>query len=204
VARTGQDDVLVEKFARGGGSFVSVVGGLVVVGALAGWAADVHQVPLVVPAVAVLVGVLLWTSTLRPRMLVEGRELVLRNMLTTVRLPLATVEEIVVQQVVAVRAGGRRFRCAGAGRTLRTVVKGAGMPRRLGGTEVERGMDYGDYIETRVRQLVNDDRDRRGISSAYDPEVEQLSSHIRRQWAWPEVAAVAIAVLLVVLAVLVD
>jgi hypothetical protein len=72
------------------------------------------------------------------------------------------------------------------------------MQRRFPGTDVEVGMDYGDYIETRVRQLAKEDRERRGISSVSSPEAQRLMGEIRRQWAWPELAAVAAAALLLV------
>jgi hypothetical protein len=212
VDTTGQDRVQVEKFARNGGSVIAVVGGVVVVGFLVGWAVDIDDVPLWVPAAALLVGVFLWASTVRPQVRVEGPELVLRNMLSTVRVPLATIEEIAVQQVLAVRAGERRFLCAGAGRSLRAVMRGTPIQKArthaamLTGevAEIERGIDYGDYIETRIRQLVRDDRSRRGISSAFSPEAQQLRSHIRREWAWPEIAALAVAALFLVVAALVS
>jgi hypothetical protein len=211
VATTGQDGVRVEKFARNGGSVVAVLGGLVVVGFLVGWAVDVDEVPLWVPAAALLGGVVLWTSTVRPQVRVEGPELVLRNMLSTVRLPLATIEEIAVQQVLAVRAGERRFLCAGAGRSLRAVMRGSPIQKArveaavLTGevAEIERGIDYGDYVETRIRQLVRDDRSRRGISSVFSPEARELHSHIRREWAWPEIAALVAGVLFLVVAIVV-
>ena len=72
---------------------------------------------------------MLYTSTVRPRVLVQGRELVLRNMLTTVYIPLAAIEEIAVRQVLAVRVGGKRYVCAGVGRTLRQAMKGSAVQR---------------------------------------------------------------------------
>jgi hypothetical protein len=203
------DEHVQETFARNGGLFVSVVGGLVVVGLVVAWLLDTDSLPLWVPAVAVLGGVLIYASTVRPRVMVEGAELVLRNMLSTVRIPLATIEEIAVQQVLAVRAGERRYVCAGAGRTLRTVMKGSRMQKArtrassLTGEyfpEIERGIDYGDYIETRVRELMRADRARRGISSVFSPEAEELRTRIRREWAWPEIALLAAAVAFVVVA----
>ena len=205
----GVDEHVEEKFARNGGVFVSVAGGLVVLGLLVGWAFDTDGVPLWVPAVALLGGVLIHTSTIRPRVMVQDAELVLRNMLSTVRIPLATIEEIAVQQVLAVRAGERRYVCAGAGRTLRTVMKGSRLQKArtqassLTGEyfpEIERGIDYGDYVETRVRELIRADRSRRGITSVFSPQAEELRAHIRRDWAWPEIAAFVVAAALVVVA----
>lgn len=206
---SGVDGHVEEKFARNGGTFVAVVGGLVVVGLLVAWVLDSDGIPLWVPAVALLGGVLIYASTIRPRVMTEGGELVLRNMLSTVHIPLATIEEIVVQQVLAVRAGERRYVCAGAGRTLRTVMRGSRMQKArseasaLTGEyfpEIQRGMDYGDYIESRVRELIRADRARRGISSVFSPEADELRTRIRREWAWPEIVAFAVTIALVVVA----
>ncbi len=119
----------MEKFARNGGLGMAVLGGLVVAGFVVGWALDPDSVPLWVPGAALFGGVILFTSTLRPRVLVDGDELVLRNMFSDVHVPLATIEEVAVQQVLAVRAGDRRFVCAGAGKSLRTVMKGSAMQK---------------------------------------------------------------------------
>ena len=81
------------------------------------------------PAVALFGGVVLYTSTVRPRVLVQARELVLRNMLSTVHIPLASIDEMAVRQVMAVRAGGKRYVCAGVGRPLRQAMKGSAMQR---------------------------------------------------------------------------
>ena len=58
-----------------------------------------------------------------------GRELVLRNMLSTIYIPLAAIEEVAVRQVLAVRAGDKRYVCAGVGRTLRQAMKGSALQK---------------------------------------------------------------------------
>ena len=200
----------VERFARNGGTVVTVLGGLVLAAFLVAWALDPDDVPLWVPAAALLGGVLLWTSTIRPRVQVEGRELVLRNMLSDVRLPLATIEEVAVRQVLAVRAGDKRYVCSGTGRSLRTVVKssirqsfGDPTPSEVIATGIEPGMDYGDYVEMRIRELANADRARRGASSPYAPEVEALYPQIRRVWARPELALLGATAVLFGLGILI-
>jgi hypothetical protein len=211
VAGTAPDSVVGEKFARNGGSFIAVVGGVTVVAFIVGWIVDMDGVSPALPAGALVGGVLLYASTLRPRVLVEDAELVLRNMFTTVRVPLATIEEIVVQQVLAVRAGDRRFVCAGAGRSLRAVMRGTSLEKARSqassltgeiGYDVTRGMDYADYVETRVRQMIRADRADKGISSVFSPEADRLRERIRREPAWPELAALGGAVLLLALAIL--
>lgn len=212
MAGTAPEGVTVEKFARNGGSVIAVLGALAVAGFVVGWALDPGDVPLWVPATALLGGVVLYASTVRPRVLVAGDELVLRNMFSTVFLPLATIEEIAVQQVLAVRAGERRFVCAGAGRSLRAVMRGSAVQKartQAGGLtgevgfELERGMDYADYIESRVRQLIRDDRSRRGITSVFSPAAEELRTRIRREWAWPEIGVLVAALVFLVVAVVV-
>ena len=213
VTGTAPDDVAVEKFARNGGTFVAVLGGLAILGFLVAWVLDPGGVPLWVPSGALFAGVVLYGSTVRPRVLVEGGELVLHNMFSTVHIPLATVEEVVVQQVLAVRAGERRFVCAGAGRTLRAVMRGSAVQRARGqatamtgelGYDIQRGMDYADYIESRLRQMIRDDRQKRGITSVFSPAAEELRARIRRVWAWPEIAALVATTVFLLVALSVD
>src|SRR3954462_6853653 len=103
----------VEKFAPNGGTAMAVLAGAVVIAFVVGWAVDTDGVPAWVPALALFCGVVVYASTVRPRVRVHGHDLVLRNMLNTVTIPLAAIEEIAVRQVLAVRAGGKRYVCAG-------------------------------------------------------------------------------------------
>jgi hypothetical protein len=211
VTGTDRSDATVERFAPNGGTLIAVLGGLLSVGFVLGWLFDMDGVPLWVPAVALLGGVVTYTSTVRPRVSVERQELVLRNMLSTVRLPLAAIEEVAVQQVMAVRAGGRRYVCAGVGRSLRQAMKGTSMQRareHMGGLTghlaavVEPGMNYADFVEIRVQELVNDDRVRRGVAR-YSPEADALAEQVRRDPAWLEIGALIATAVLFVIAVLV-
>jgi len=216
LAEGGPDDVTVEKFAPNGGHLAAVLGALLAVGLLVAWALDPGDVALWVVPLAFLILAVIWTSTLRPRVLVQGSSLVLRNMVTTTRIPLAAVEEIVVRQVLAVRAGGKRYVCAGVGRSVRQAMLSPAMQRarRQGGgiggfggfteeigTVSAPGTIYADYVEMRLRALVKDDRDRRGLK-ARSPEVEALAAQTRRELAWPEIAGLAVSVLLLGLALL--
>lgn len=211
MASTDHQEPVHEKFAANGGTGIAVLAGVVVVGFLVGWALDMDEVALWVPVAALLGGLLVWTSTVRPRVLVNGGELVLRNMLSTVRIPLAAVEEIAVQQVLAVRAGEKRYVCAGVGRSLRQVMMGTSLTRarqqagaltgEVGG-DIQIGMDYGDFVETRVRHLVREDRERRGIR-AFSPEMEELGRQVTREPAWPEIIALGVFAALLVVAILV-
>jgi hypothetical protein len=210
VAGTDHDDVRVEKFAPNGGTVIVVLGGLAVAGFIAGWALDPDAVPLWVPGLAAFCGVVLYASTVRPRVLVRGHDLVLRNMLSTVSVPLAAVEELAVRQVLAVRAGDKRYVCAGVGRSLRQALKGSAMQRareEMGGLRGEiaavrePGMSYADYVEIRLQELVNEDRSRRGIAKFSD-EADELAKLARRTPAWPEIAALVVTAVFVVVAII--
>jgi hypothetical protein len=211
VTRTEASGPPVEKFASNGGVFTGVLAAVVALAFIVGWAIDIHRVPLWVPAVALFGAVVVWISSLRPRVRVENHELVLRNMLTTTYLPLASIEEVAVRQVMAVRAGGRRYVCAGVGRSLRQAMKGSAMERargQMGGLRgelakvSEPGMHYADFVEIRLQELVNEDRMRRGVAKFSD-EAEALAGQGRRAWAWPEIAALAVTAVLVVVGILV-
>jgi hypothetical protein len=206
---TDHDDTRVEKFAPNGGTAIAVIGAIVVVAFVVGWLVDMSNVPLWVPAIALFGGVLLYTSTVRPRVMIRASDLVLRNMLSTIHIPLASIDELVVRQVLAVRAGGKRYVCAGAGRPLRQAMKGSAVQRareEMGGirgeiakaTVMEPGMNYADYVELRIQELVNEDRMRRGIKR-FSPEADELGRQIRRDldWLWI-VALVGTAVFFVV------
>jgi hypothetical protein len=197
VARTDRDDdVTVEKFAPNGGTVIAVLGAVVILGFLVGWAVEPDEVPLWVPGATLLGGVVLYTSTVRPRVLVVGHELVLRNMLSTAYIPLAAIEELAVRQVLAVKAGDKRYVCAGVGRSLRQAMKGSAVQRAredMGGLRGEiaavrePGMNYADFVEIRIQELVNEDRARRGIAK-FSPEADELAEQARREPAWPEIA----------------
>ena len=211
MTRTEDGDTRVEKFAPNGGSVVAVVGGVVSVGFIVVWVFDMDGVPLWVPAVSLLGGIVLYTSTVRPRVWVVGRELVLRNMLSTIYIPLAAIEEVVIQQVLAVRAGGKRYVCAGVGRTLRQAMKGSavqqareqmgGFRGELAAAEMkEPAMNYADFVEIRIQELVNEDRMRLGVKRL-SPEADELARQIRREPAWPEIAGLVAATAFLLVAV---
>jgi hypothetical protein len=213
VTGTDQSDTTVEKFAPNGGTGIAVIGGVVAVAFVVAWVVDMDQVALWVPAVALFGGVLLHMSTVRPRVMVKDRALVLRNMASTIHLPLASIEEVAVRQVMAVRAGGTRYVCAGVGRTMRQAMKGSAVQRareEMGGlrgevaraTVREPGMNYADFVELRIQELVNEDLMRRGIKR-FSPEADELAKQVRRERAWPELGALVVTAAFFVVALLV-
>jgi len=211
VTRAEPSDAAVEKFAPNGGTLIAVSAGLVALAFVVGWIIDIHRVALWVPALAVLGAVIVWISTVRPRVWVKNHDLVLRNMLSTWYLPLASIEEVAVRQVLAVKAGGQRYICAGVGRSLRSALKGSAAERaraQVGGLRGELakvrepGMDYADFVEIRVTELINEDRVRRGVKK-WSPEADELAKQARREPAWPEIGALVGALLFVVVGVVV-
>jgi hypothetical protein len=167
---------------------------------------------------AVLVGVLSWAALLRPRVSADTETLYLRNMLETVEVPLAAVDELVVRQMLAVRVGERRYVSPAVGRKLRTMVKSP-KPAPLIGPDVPETMadavgpatpstrpatvvDYADHVEDTLRRLTEEARQRRGIGR-YSDESLALAAGVRRRPAWPEIAAIGALVLALVVSVLV-
>jgi len=208
------DSQVQEKFAPNGGQVTGVLGLLVVAAFVGVWVSDRDSVPLWVLALALLVGVLIWASMLRPRVWVEPGTLVLRNMLDVTRIPLAAVEEVAVRQVMAVRVGEKRYVSPGVGRSLRQAMKGSAAQRvrsqlpglqglaAEGAAAVEPGMVYGDYVELRLRDLATEDRTRRGVRVG-SPELDALAGEVVRTRAWPEIVAVTASSAFAVIAVLV-
>jgi hypothetical protein len=96
------------------------------------------------------------------------------------------VETIAIRQVLAVRAGGRRWTSAAVGKSARAVRQES---RRQQPT-VER-VHYGDHVVAAVEQRRADAR---------FLGVEEGPVH--REWAWPELVALAAAGLLLVVGLL--
>jgi hypothetical protein len=183
---------------------VLLAAGVVVVGL-------VRPGEVVVPVMlgAAAAGVLSWAALLRPRVSVDARTLYLRNMLETVEVPLAAVDEIVVRQVLAVRAGEKRYVTQAIGRKLRRMVKGprpaplfmplpdlpeaddtdAASPR----SRTEVVVDYADHVESTLRGLVEDARAREGVTR-YSDESLALAAGVRRRPAWVEIGALVVLV----------
>ena len=165
--------------------------------------------PAWVGGVALLVGVLGWAAMLRPALWATEEHLVMRNLAETVHIRLAAVEELAVRQVLAVRAGERRFVSTVLGRTWRKTV----MSRRPASTDSSdggsdhsdsssdggprEGMPYVDWAEHRLRELVDAARDRAGVTAGSE-EQRALPDAVRREPALVPLALIAVAALLLV------
>lgn len=207
----------LERFAPTGGRVVGVLGLVMAAAFVALWALDRDAVPAPVATGALVGGVLVWAALLRPRVSVSRETLHLRNMLETVHVPLAAVDELVVRQVLAVRVGERRFVSPAVGRKLRKVMR-APRPTPLLGPAVPDSMDdslgptsasvrapttidYVDHVEGRLRERIAEARTRHGVTR-YSDEAEALARDVRRAPAWAEIGALVLATALFVLTLL--
>lgn len=177
---------------------VLVLAGVVVVAGVV----DAGSVPAPVIAAAVLAAVLAWASMLRPALWATRDHLVMRNMLETVHVPLAAVEQVAVRQVLAVRVGDKRYVSTVVGRPLRKVIR---TPRASGApTDDAPGpeLPYADFVEQRLHTLMEAARTAAGVRSLSDEQLA-LARDVRREPAWVPIAlATAAAAALVATLVL--
>jgi hypothetical protein len=174
-------DQVVEDFGPSNGRITGVLGVGICVGiVLLGVAEFDEGFPPAVVWAALFGAVLFWSATLRPRVRVTSSELRLRNMLTTISVPLASIEQIAVRQVLSVRAGDHRYVSSAVGKSWRQVVKS---DRRR---EPGENASYPTFVEERLNQLAEEARTREGVALMSDEQLT-LARDVRREWAWPEV-----------------
>jgi hypothetical protein len=197
-----QDDRadVVERFHPTSGritGWLTVVLAAVVV--VAGVAYLDEGFPAWVAAAALLVGVVAWAAMLRPALWVTAEHLVMRNMLETVHVRLAAVEEMAVRQVLAVRAADRRWVSTVVGRTWRKAL----LSRRSAGEgTTQDDMPYADFVETRLYELVDDARTAAGVRAGSQEQLA-LPDAVRREPAMLPIALIVAAVLVLLVSFLV-
>jgi hypothetical protein len=140
--------------------------------------------PLGIAILAVLGALLVWVILLRPAVWTTERDLVMRSMLYTDTIPLRSIERVVVGQVLAVFAAGRRFVSAAIGYSTRQTIKQRSEARSGRGTPRTAADTYQVFVEERLVHLAQQDRDRYA-----DGETAP-----RRTFAWPEIAGLAVLV----------
>jgi hypothetical protein len=160
-------------------------------------------------ALSALGGVLVWAAVLRPRVSLVGEHLELRNMLETALIPLAAIEELAVRQLLAVRAGDKRFLCPALGKSRRQLRgrpafgSGAVAGRlRSKPADARTTVDFADFVEQRIRQRMEDERAARGIRAG-SAEQLALAKEVRRQPAWPEIVALVVLTVTLVVTIVV-
>lgn len=176
-----------ERFPPTNGRVLGVLGLLLGLGIAVGAPAAGIEGAWVWSAVGLLVAVLMWAGLLRPVVLIEGDELVLRNMLDTVRVPLAAIDTVAVGQVLAVFVDDDRYVAPSIGRSRRQLHG-----RRLPGAMADAPQlpDVGLFVEERIRHRVE---------TAQKTGAEP--GPVVRERAWAEIAALVVAGVLVVVAV---
>ena len=193
-----QDDgeVVVERFQPTSGRFsgwAAVLLSAAVVVAMVAYLDD--GFPAWVGGVGLLVGVLSWAAMLRPALWVTEAHLVMRNLAETVKIRLAAVEELVVSQVLAVRADDRRLVSTVLGRTWRKSMMSRRAPSSQDGPH--EGMRYVDWAEHRLRELVDAARDRAGVAAG-SAEQRALPDAVRREPAMVPLALIGVVAVLMV------
>lgn len=189
-------DAVVERFHATSGQvtgWLTVVLALVV--ALAGLAYRDEGFPTWVAALALLVAVLAWAAMLRPALWITGDHLVMRNLVETVHIRLAAVEELAVRQVLAVRAADRRWVSPVVGRSWRkALVSGPASPDA---SDPQEGMHYADFVEHRLYELVDGARTSAGVRPGSKEQLA-LPGAVRRERAWLPIGLIAAALGLLV------
>lgn len=143
--------------------------------------AVVGKAPAVFALGALLFGLLAWVTLLRPRLGLRGDTLLMRGMLSTVEIPVAAVDSVAVRQVLAVWAGERRYVSAAVGLPYRDIARERRRPDHLAperpGADAAYAHHVGDAITSRSRQARAD-----GVPGG----------DVRRHWARPELAGLAV------------
>lgn len=204
-------DAVVERFRPTSGRLSGLVGVGTAVVVLALAIAGGSGTAVGIAIAAALGGVLAWAALLRPALWATRRDLVMRGMFHSDRIPLAAIDRVRVSQVLTVVAGDRRLISPVVGYTLRQTVKtrarSGGIeqpnlgglepaPVRADGARAVAG-EHQAFVESRIEHLAQTARDLAGIRSG-SPEQRALADDVRRTWAWPEIGVVvALTVLLV-------
>jgi hypothetical protein len=137
---------------------------------------------------AAFLGIVSYAALLRPAVRVESDTLVLRNMFDTNVVPLAAVDEVAVRQVLAVRAGEKRYVSPAIGTSFLRTIR----PRT--GTSAS-GLTYPEYVRDRILHLADGARRREG---------DDVDRPVQRIWAWPEIAGLVVTAVGLVLAIVLD
>jgi hypothetical protein len=193
-------DEQVERFTVWSSKIVGVVGlvavAVIVLLGVTGVGGDYHPA---VYAVCGLIGVMIWVVIIRPEVAIAGDRLVLRNPLNKVGIPLAAIEQIAVRRWVAVRVGDRTLTNAGISRSRRQGVRDD-QRKDVTGIEIA-ALSYGAIVERRIQRQAEEARDRQGIKLHSDEQLA-LAADVRKTWAWPEIATLAVLSVAVVVTML--
>ena len=188
--RADADDAVVQRFRPTSGLITGVLGlftaAAVLAAALVGFD---RGTALGVAILAVLGAVVVWAAMLRPALWVTRRDLVMRGMFHTDRIPLAAIEKVVVTQVLAVWAGDRRHVSPVIGYTARQNVRARFMGRGVTDQAERVTETHQEFVQSRLDHLAAEAAQDAGVRRR-SPEQRALAAGVRRTWAWPEIGAV--------------
>jgi hypothetical protein len=175
----------VEYFKPTSGQIVGSIGIVVALAVIAVSIFDgQHGADPAVILAALFFGILTWAAMLRPRVGVSQDVLVMRNMVSDAKIPLASIEQLALRQVLAVRAGHRRYVSPAVGRSVWSM-------RRHGDSAPNPLANYPDFVEERIRARMDEARERSGITMMSDEQLA-LASDVRLDWAWPELVGLVV------------
>ena len=180
------------------------IGGLVVaaVAAVLGltWV-DYRYAPVLL-SIALLLAVLTYAVVLRPRVGIDGDDLVLRQVFSTTRIPLAAVQEVELRRIAVFHVGGRRYDSPALSRTRPLSRRLRRLDERLDMDSDEPADRVPTASEAILQQLVGamaaaqtPRAARRAISSPaeWTTIASRLSSpkdaRPRSRWRWPTTCA---------------
>jgi hypothetical protein len=185
VSRT---DGSVERFRPTSGRIMGALGVLIAAAVVVIGVVDrEHGFSMPVVFAALFLGVLTWAAMLRPGLWATQDELVMRNMLETVHIPLGAIEQVAVRQVLAVSAGEKRYLSPAVGRSRKQALKS----NRPSDPAADPAESYPAFVEDRISRLAENARARRGIALLSDEQLE-LARGVRRRPAWPEIAGLVV------------
>ena len=133
----------------------------------------------------------------RPAVKSDGTTLEMRNMVSTTRVPLASIDKVLVGAMLMVHSGEEVHKSIAVQRSRRRgrTSDGASFVSARGGSHqhtvlplgsiAEQSGSYSDFIEERIKHLAEEARvHRRGVDDV-----------LRHTWAWPEIVAVVVLAL---------
>lgn len=179
------------------------IGGLIVAVAAAvlgfTWV-DYRYAPVLL-SIAALLAVLTYAVVLRPRVGIDGDDLVLRQVFSTTRIPLAAVQEVELRRIAVFHVGGRRYDSPALSRTRPLSRRLRRLDERLDMDSDEQADRAPTASEAILQQLVGAmaaARRRTGVEEWTEEQVA-LADDVRTRWSWPLVALTVAAGLAVVI-----
>ena len=165
-----------------------------------------------IAAALFLFAVLVYVAQVRPAVVLDESNLVLRNMLGSVHVPWAAIKDAQVRQFLRVEVGRRTYECAAVGRTRRQILKDSRQPDGASRSELSYGQlpdtagrgeySYGRFIETKIRNRAKEAMTKRGIEHRSE-EQGALADGVVILRAWPEIVLLGTAVVALAVTVLV-